>query len=279
MPFNSLRCSGAWQQHPFNETGLPACLQRSWSIGSTLHLSGLTTVYYWNKDNFEGLLALAQSFDAQADLKPLASYCRYREQGLRREAFAALEQFLVASRSFDSATARRAAIEILEANSRTSQAHQFLTQPLTARFLLPTLGAWMEEDAEAALPVRWLGLLNRDPALLRRALSMCPDDLPVRKVLIDFALGWADHATHHLDESVFLGSVDEATSAVDLARSYIAKAPDPEALAHLTREVEYFDRLITDWKAYSENPTGDFPEWCAERERNYNYPAKFYYER
>lgn len=236
-------------------------------------------MYYWNKDNFEGLLTLAQSLDAHSDLKPLASYCRYREKGLRREAFSALEGFLVASRSFDSATARRAAIEILEANSRTSESHQFLTQPLTARFLVPTLKAWMEEDAGATLPVRWLGILHRDPELLTRALALCPEDRPVRTILIDFALGWADHATHHLDESIFLGSVDEATSALERARSLIAKAPDPDALAHLTSEVHYFDCLIADWKAYSENPQGSFPEWCAERGRNYNYPVKIYYDK
>lgn len=235
-------------------------------------------MYYWNNDNFEGLLALAESLDAHSDLKPLASYCRYREQGLRREAFSALERFLVASSSFDSAAARRAAIEILEANSRSSKTHQFLTQPLTARFLVPTLKAWMEEDAVTTLPVRWLGMLNRDPELLTRALSGFPEDMPVRRMLIDFALGGVDYATHHLDESFFLGSVDEATSALERARRLIAEAPDPEALAYLTSEVQHFDRLIADWKAYSENPTGGFPEWCAKLGRDYKYSAKVYYE-
>lgn len=236
-------------------------------------------MYYWNKTNFEGLLSLADSLDAHPELGPIAGYCRYREQGLRREAFAELERFLVASRSFDSVTARGAALEILEANARIPESHQFLTHPLTARFLEPTLRSWMEEDAGAHLPVRWLGLLTRDPDLLNKALSACPEDLPVRKILIGFALGWADYATHHLDESSFIGSIDQATSALTRARSLLATAPEREPLAYLTDELDYFDRLITDWIAYSEHPSGNFPEWCVARGRHYNYPVKIYYEK
>ncbi|WP_296267560.1 hypothetical protein [Pseudomonas sp. UBA6562] len=236
-------------------------------------------MHYWNKTNFQGLLAVADSLQAHPELKALASYCRYREQGLRRQAFAELERFLAASRSFDNAIARGAAIEILEANMRTSGAHQFLTQPLVARFLRPTLQDWMEDDAEASLPVRWLGMLDRDAELLTRALSACPEDLPVRKILIDFALGWVDHATHHLDESVFLGSPEEAILALERAKGLIAEAADPEALDHLRDEVRYFEHLVADWKAFLQAPTGSFPEWCSERGRDYAMPVKFYYER
>lgn len=157
-------------------------------------------MYYWNKDNFEGLLQLAESFEAQDQLQPLAAYCRFRELGLRRDAFNALEQYLDAARSFERATARSAAVQILEANARTKGVHQFLTQPLINRFLLPTLTAWMHEDGNANVPVRWLGILGHDRDLLAKALAMCPEDTPVRKRLIDYALGDVEYATHHLDE-------------------------------------------------------------------------------
>lgn len=73
-----------------------------------------------------------------------------------------------------------------------------------------------------------LGLLNRDPELLNRALSGFPEDMAVRRILIDFALGGVGHATHHLDESFFLRSVDEATSALERARRLIAEALIPK---------------------------------------------------
>src|SRR5262249_2540982 len=161
---------------------------------------------------------------------------------------AALERFLVASQSFDSATARRAAIDILEANARTSEAHQFLTQPLTARFLFPTLQTWMVEAPHANLPVRWLGILKRDDALVAGALAMYPDDTPVRKMLVGHALDRVDFGTHHLDESYFIGSVDYALAELNRARQLIADAPDAAAFARLASEVDYFDRLVADWQ-------------------------------
>jgi hypothetical protein len=236
-------------------------------------------MHYWNKDNFEGLLQIAQQLEANEHLKQLAAYCRFRELGIRRDAFRALDLFLEESHSFDSATARLAATQILEINALTQGVHHFLAQPLVKRFLLPTLQAWMQEDASTNIPVRWLGMLNHDRELLARALSMCPDDVPVRRRLIDFALGDVDHATHHLDESFFIGSVEYATSALELARALIADAPAPATFAPYSSDVQHLSCLIEDWRAYSESPVGSFPEWCATRGRNYNYPVKVYYDR
>jgi hypothetical protein len=236
-------------------------------------------MHYWNNENFVGLLALSEELDAHPDLKSLASYCRFREKGLRREAFSALEHFLESSRSFDSATARSAAVRILESNARTRGTHQFLTQPLVARFLMPTLRVWIDDEPATCVPVRWLGILSRDIELLDRALSMCPEDIPVREMLIEDDLSCADYATHHLDETRFIGSVDEVIAALAHARDLTANAPEPEAFAYLTSEVNYFDALVADWTAYSKNPAASFPEWCAKQGRKYNYPLKVYYKR
>jgi hypothetical protein len=236
-------------------------------------------MFYWNRRNFEDLAKLSEELDSHPNLTALASYCRYREKGLRREAFSALEDFLSVARSFDSAAARSAAVTILESSARASGAHQFLTQPLITRFLLPTLRSWMEEEPTTGTPVRWLGMLSRDDELLGKALSMCPEDISVRKMLIGSDLSCAEYATHHLDETIFLGNVDQVIAALAHAKELIANAPEAESLAHLTSEVHYFDTLIADWLTYSENPTCSFPEWCAKQGRKYSYPIKIYYNR
>ena len=236
-------------------------------------------MYYWNRENFEGLLELSRELDAHPDRAPLANYCRLRDKGLRRDAFSALEQFLEAARSFDSATARAATVEILETNARASRTHQFLTQPLVARFLKPTLQAWMDDEPTASTPVRWLGILSRDNRLLCKALSVCPEDIPVRRMLVDSALSFADYATHHLDESRFLGNVDEVMEALAHARTLVAGAPEAESFMHRMSEVNHFDAQVADWIAYSKDPAGSFPEWCATQGRKYSYPIKIYYDR
>jgi hypothetical protein len=235
-------------------------------------------MHYWNKGNFEGLSKLAEALDSYPNLTALASYCRFREKGLRREAFSALEDFLAAARSFDNAAAGSAAVQILELNAR-SDAHQFLTQPLVTQFLIPTLRSWMDNEPDANTPIRWLGMILRDDELLDRALSICPEDTPVRSMLIERYLCVAEYATHHLDETIFLGSVDAAVTDLAHARELITNAPEPDALAHLASKLHYFDTLIADWTTYSENPTGSFPEWCAARGKNYGYPTKIYYQR
>lgn len=184
-----------------------------------------------------------------------------------------------ASRTFDNVTARLVAVKILESNARTSEAHQFLAQPLVAKFLLPTLRAWMDAEPEVNVPVRWLGIISRDYALLEMALLMCPDDVPVRKLLIEYELSIADWATHHLDESVLLGTIEEVTTALARAKSLIASAPYSDAFTYLNSEIQYFSELIGDWQAYSVSPEGDFPAWCAQRGREYKFSVKVYYKR
>ncbi|MCA6117636.1 hypothetical protein J6524_22585 [Bradyrhizobium sp. WSM 1738] len=127
--------------------------------------------------------------------------------------------------------------------------------------------------------MRWLGILSRDNELLGKALSMCPEDIPVRKMLIQSDLSCAEHATHHLDETVFLGNVDAVIAALAHAKELITNAPEAEALAHLTSEVHYFDTLIADWITYTKDPTGSFLEWCEKQGRKYSYPIKIYYNR
>jgi len=231
--------------------------------------------YQW-QEHFEGLLQLAEIFGADADLKLLADHCRLREQGLRRAALAKLEEFLAAAAAFDKATARRAAIKILETGERT-EAHGF-SHPLTTRFLAPTLQAWMQEDAQANLPVRWLAILRHDFGLLNRALAMCPSDTPIRIRLIDRVLESVRFTMHHIDESVLLGSPEGVLDELATARRLIAESPDPAALARLTAQVDYFAQLIADWQAWSVHRTGTFPQWCAGQGRSYHFSVKYYYE-
>lgn len=234
-------------------------------------------MHYWNQDNFEGLERLADALASLPGLQALAEYARARSRGLRREAFAALDDFLRNAPASDSLAAREQALQIVELHGRTREAHQFLAQPLLARFLFPTLQAWIESEPTAHAPLRWLGLLQNDGDLLRRALAVGPHDVAVRCRLIDFALGAADFATHHLDEGFFIGEPAEAREALELATGLIAEAPDAAPFARQADEVAQFTALLDDWQAFSARPDGSFVDWCAERQRPYAWAKKYYY--
>ncbi|MCL2310617.1 MAG: hypothetical protein FWC42_10210 [Proteobacteria bacterium] len=235
-------------------------------------------MYYWNKDNFEGLLELAHELRKTPELGRLAEYCVLREKGLRSQALARLNDFLAEAALWDTGLARRNVLTILEAGARTSEAHPFMAHPLLARLIYPTLDQWMVDEPSAVEPLRWFGLLQSDADALRRALSLSPDDIPVRRRLIHFAIDYADFATHHLSESVLLSSVEEVRAAIATARQYIASAPDIKPFAGLSVEANEYEQMVDDWEAYNQSPTGTFPQWCKTKGRAYSWPAVIYYD-
>ncbi|MGC4011646.1 MAG: hypothetical protein QM805_23240 [Pseudomonas sp.] len=234
-------------------------------------------MYYWNQDNFEGLDRLADELASLPGLQALADYARARSRGLRREAFAALEGFLRNAPAPDSPPARELSLQILTLHSQTREAHQFLAQPLLARFLFPTLQSWIDDEPTAHAPLRWLGLLQNDGDLLRRALAAAPDDVAVRYRLIDFALGAADYAMHHLDEGCFIGEPADARAALETAAQLVEEAPDASPFGRHTEEAAQLTAMLDDWLTFSAAPEGAFVDWCIERQRPYAWAKKYYY--
>jgi hypothetical protein len=87
-----------------------------------------------------------------------------------------------------------------------------------------------------------------------------------------------DHATHHLSEGRFIGSFDEAVSALDRAAELIETSTTPDFMRGLAAEVEECRTLLSDWQTYQSAPSGTFPEWCRQRGRNYAWRSIVYYD-
>jgi hypothetical protein len=234
-------------------------------------------VHYWNKDNFEGLSQLASALDGHALLSPLAEYCRAREQGLRRQALSVLDAFLDSTGSWSDQSARSACQTLLELHARTPHAHQFLTQPLLARFILPTLDQWLLEIPDSQVALRWLGILRRDRLLLERALALEPADIAVRRLLVDWLLSDVEHATHHLVESRLLGELEPTRRSLADALALVQKAPDASSFTDLAQEIGNLDALLADWEAFSRSAEVNFPDWCSKHGRSYVWPKISYY--
>lgn len=235
-------------------------------------------MYYWNKENFEGLLELADELKKTPELSELGEYCVLREKGLRSRALAQLDQFLNKAALWDQNLARCNVLIVLQADARTSEAHQFMTHPLMTRLIYPTLEQWVIDEPSSVVPLRWLGLLRSDSDALRRVLSLTPSDVPVRRRLIKCALDATGYATHHLSESVLLSPVEETRKSIAIARRWIDSAHDIKPFADLSAEVEEYELMLDDWVAYNESPVGSFPEWCKNKGRTYSWPTIVYYD-
>lgn len=235
-------------------------------------------MHYWNKDNFEGLLQIAEALESDPLLAPLAEYCRLRERGLRGNALQSLESFLLNAETWDTRARQRACIKILELDSRTPSAHQFLATPTLVRFIFPVLEQWYNDDPNSQLALRWIGIFRRDPEYLEKALALSPDDDPVRRKLASILLDGVDTATHHLVESRLLGDLDATKKALAEARALIESAPDQTHLKQVLEEISDYEDLMSDWEAYSTNPQGTFPQWCANQGKPRNWPTIIYYK-
>ena len=232
---------------------------------------------YWNRESFEELTSLASSLRENPRLEPLASYCELREKGLRREAFAELDTFLSSVATWDLATQRAIALTVLTTNRKVPDAHQFLSEPLRRRFIEPVLERWCEDEPENAVPCSELGLLRRDHALLTRALELDSGNDRVRAGLAAMLLDYVAYATHHLVEGTFLGSESDAASALAEATDILAGVSDSGGVQSLRYDLEDLRRLLADWQEYQLAPSGSFPEWCHERQREHRWSNIYYY--
>lgn len=235
-------------------------------------------MHYWNKANFENLKQLAEELKKTPGLSLLSEYCLLREKGLRKQALQKLDSFLETSRTWDPQNARRQVDHILSLAARFQEAHQFMTHPLLEKFIHPVLTAWTAAEPNSATPLRWQGLLKWDEEALKKALSVVPDDVPVRQRLITISLDNVDHATHHLGESILLTSIEVARDSLDKARQWIGSAPDRAPFSIQSDEADYYAKLLDDWESYSQKPEGSFPEWCAKRGREYGWGTIVYYQ-
>lgn len=226
-------------------------------------------MHYWNDDNFRGLTHLASELNKHANLQYLSEYCTLREKGLRKQALEKLDEFLHDSKQWDLTTKREMTVVILRFNSRTPEAHQFITHPLLRDLINPTLDDWREEDPNAIEPLRWIGLLRSDFDTLCLAIELKPSDISVRSKLINLLLDEVYFATHHLNESVLLSNVEDIRETLKEAAKWIKPVHDHSPFKELSQEVAFYKQLMDDWDLFNESSEQSFPLWCELNGKSY----------
>lgn len=233
--------------------------------------------HYWNRECFEGLVALAHELRADRRLAELAEYCELREKGVRGPAFAALDRFIEATLALPETERREVVLRVLAAHERVPAAHTFLSQPLRARLVEPVLVQWSEAEPASAIPVTELGLLRRERVLLERALELDPSSERLRFGLAALDLAHVDFLTHHLVEGRLLGAPEDAESALVEAERLVSGVTQCERKVALLGEVASFRALLADFAEHSSDPRGAFPDWCRERGREHRFFHVVYY--
>jgi len=155
-------------------------------------------MHYWNKDNFEGLAAIAEDLRGDDFHTPIARYCDLRQQGLRKPALLVLHEFVSASKAWSFQDRRTTADRLLLMWQNHPFVHQLLPQPLIEGFVRLTLREWSDDEPDSAEALRWTGVVFGDRLALERALLIEPRDDIARRTLITAPLNDVDYATRHL---------------------------------------------------------------------------------
>jgi hypothetical protein len=236
-------------------------------------------MYYWNKDNLEGLEDIARSLRDSTDVKDFSNYCRLRAEGLRKQALWALTRFLFQALNWEFEKRRNFVDWLLTAQYNNPQVHQLIPQPLMKKLVEPTLVEWTQYQPESPIPYRWRGVYFGELEELERALALDATDLVALSVAASRLLRDVEYATHHLCEGFFIGSEQEAESLLEQAFAHIRRLPESGNRSSLETGYEQLRHLLDDWLEYKQAPQGTFPEWCESRGRQHVWWNVVYYER
>ncbi|MEL4430953.1 hypothetical protein [Shewanella mangrovisoli] len=161
---------------------------------------------YWNCDNFEGLKAIGALYSARKGYELFGQYCLQKEQGLKKQAIATVNQFVSHCKTLPLAEQRQMAEELSSLGFWHRETHQLLAYPLIV-LLKGVLSQWTLDEPNNPIPHKWLGFIAGDIDSYERALTLEPtDEICLTQVALSH-LNSVDFQTHHLSESVLLGGV------------------------------------------------------------------------
>ncbi|MDB5103170.1 MAG: hypothetical protein JWP91_859 [Fibrobacteres bacterium] len=200
-------------------------------------------MHNWRKEKFEGLRQVIEYLSDKAQFHKYMEYCDFRGQGLRKEAFKALNGFLGQATLWDFNERKEFVDWILWVHNGLPDVTDLLPDPMYQKLIEPTLLEWQVKEPGTSAAFRWSGGVDN----LRKALKIDEND-DIAK--IKFAKAILNHSNYSIHElpSGYLGDPHEDLSDVAEAIQYLVKPfPDPSRdsiLSNLTSNYETIEKWI-----------------------------------
>jgi tetratricopeptide (TPR) repeat protein len=235
-------------------------------------------MYYWNRDNFEGLKSVGEKYSAITGYELFGKYCLQKEQGLKKMAVASIKEFVADVKKRSVYEQRRLAEELSSLGFWNGEIHQLLALPLV-ELLKTTLLAWVADEPENPTPHKWLGYVAGDISSYERALELDPNDEVCITRIAQAHLNNVDYQTHHLSESHFIGEYSDAQASLEKAQSLINTLSSQDIIDKMQSELDYYNRLLSSWYEFSSLEINDpYPDWCATKGEKFNFWSIVYYD-
>ncbi len=130
---------------------------------------------YWNQENFAGLKNVGEKYSSLTGYELFGQYCLFKEQGLKKQANAAITKFIASAKTQSIQIQREIAVELSALNFWNSDIHQLMAYPLKI-YLQEVLARWAGKEEADATPHRWLGHIAEDISEFEKALVIDPKD-------------------------------------------------------------------------------------------------------
>lgn len=235
-------------------------------------------MYYWNRDNFEGLKSIGDTYSSIKGYELFGKYCLQKEQGLKKLAINSIKSFVIDVKKRSVHEQREIAEELSSLAFWNGKIHQLLSHPLV-ELLKGILENWTTDEPENATPHKWLGYIARDIASYQRALEIDPNDEICLTRIAQSHLNSVDFQSHHLSESLFIGDYEFAKASLEQAQCLIKKVNSPDVKEKMQSELDYYNRLLECWNEFSNSEkTEPFPNWCASKGEEFNFWSIVYYD-
>jgi len=235
--------------------------------------------HYWNQEKFEGLEAIAAQAENLPHLQAFARSCRFKASGLRKQAQAALDEFIAEALALDFASRRQLVEWLLDTQRRHPQVHHFIPHPLAKRLVEPVLAEWLRDEPGDAVVHRWLGILHKDRAALRTAVALDPGEVLARHHLLRDLINSVAFATHHLPDGELVCETAFVQECLAEATGLLAQLPDGEEKSLFARALAQQHQLVDDFLVWCGQPEGaTFEQWCERRRRHYTWGVHYSFD-
>lgn len=234
-------------------------------------------MHYWNQGNFEGLKAVGKKYASTQGYELFGTYCLQKEQGFRKLAIKSIQAFVADVKTRTLTEQRMVAEELSFLSFRHAEIHQLLAHPLI-KFLREVLTHWACDEPQNPVPLKWLGYIAGDISFYEKALHLDPQDEICVTHIAQAHLNDVDYQTHHLSESLFIGSLQDACSSLNKAQTLVETLNSQALKAELQKEIEYYKKLLNCRGDYSNRETKEpFPH-CKAKGETFNFWSIAYYD-
>ncbi|MBI9015608.1 MAG: hypothetical protein JEZ08_25540 [Clostridiales bacterium] len=233
-------------------------------------------MHYWNKRNFEGLKNIGEYYSDHPILNGFSEYCLLREIGLRKKALKTMESFIASVKQENISSQRSVVNELVRLKFNNRDVHHLFVRNLSV-YVEDVLKKWII-DEDNVIPYRWLGYISKNTTYYEKALLIDPTDRISSIELIRLTLKDLWYQTHHLSESLLLGTTEEAEESLKLIKKIIDDIDDNLIDEKLLYDYNYYLDVIETWKEYkTSNTEVSFPNWSHNRGKLFCFTEAFYY--